>query len=383
MNVLFFFGLLTFLLVLYYTLLAWAIARAGSVSFEEKAPESYPKVSVLVAARNEAGTITRCLQSLAELDYPPHLLQILIGNDQSTDATAEVVKAFIKQLPTARQHIFELIDISPSDNPNLQGKANVLHQLMQKTDGSFVFVVDADTQVPAQWIKTYLQAYRPGVGIATAFTIAEGKGLRAQLQTIDWTFAQIILYTFFRMGRPLTALGNNMMICPKAYRAVGGYAHIPFHVTEDYALSRSMQKAGYRLLHLFSVGACCRTLAMNEWKELLKQRRRWIEGLFSLPLSIQLVLALPMLWGITAATAAFYMPMYVLQAWLLKWLLQSGIVSFALKRLRYPLPSFLLFLLYEVYVYIFNFLLLIYTLFQRRIHWKNRTYDAKRIAKDS
>lgn len=382
MNALLFFGSFTFLLILYYMLLAWAVSRASSFSLATTPDYAYPKVSVLIAARNEAATIGRCLASLVQLDYPPECLQVLIGNDQSTDDTATIVDSFIEQLPAGYQGVFEMVDIQPSGNPNLRGKANVLHQLMQKATGSFVFVLDADTAVPAAWIKTYLHAYAPGVGIATGFTIAEGKGLLGKLQTIDWTFAQVMIYTFFRMGRPLTALGNNMMICPKAYRAVGGYANIPFHVTEDYALSHAIQKAGYRLLHIYSAGVACRTLSVSGWNALLKQRRRWIEGLFSLPWYIQLVLTLPMLWSLAALVMVFYMPVYVAEAWLVKWLLQSGIVVLTLKRLKYPLPSIFYFLFYEVYAHVFNFLLLIYTLAQRRVEWKNRTYDAKRTATD-
>lgn len=380
MNLFLLFGLLTFLLIIYYLLLARAVFRASSVSFDKKAAEDYPQVSVLIAARNEAATIRRCLHSLTRLDYPPHRLQILIGNDQSTDDTAEVVSAFIKQLPATQQKSFQLLDIAPSRHPNLRGKANVLHQLMQHATGSFVFILDADTEAPVSWIKSYLHAYSPGVGIATGFTFADGKGLLGKLQSIDWTFAQTMLYAFFRMGRPLTALGNNMMVCPKAYRAVGGYENIPFHVTEDYALSHAIQKKGYRLLHIFSAEVSCRTLALDSWKALLKQRRRWIEGLFSLPLGIRAILALPMLWGIAGVALAFSMPLHVAEVWMVKWLLQSAIIAFAFRKLNYPLPSLFYFVAYELYAYVFHLLLLIYIVFQKEIEWKNRKYDTKRAA---
>lgn len=63
---------------------------------------SLPRVSILVAARNEAAAIERCLHSLAQLNYPAELLEILIGDDASTDDTVAVVRRFIAGKPQFR-----------------------------------------------------------------------------------------------------------------------------------------------------------------------------------------------------------------------------------------------------------------------------------------
>ena len=42
---------------------------------------AYPKVSLLLAARNEALLIERCLAAIDQLDYPKDKLEILIGDD--------------------------------------------------------------------------------------------------------------------------------------------------------------------------------------------------------------------------------------------------------------------------------------------------------------
>jgi glycosyltransferase involved in cell wall biosynthesis len=63
-------------------------------------PESNPiKISVLVAARNEEHNIERCLQSLDEVSFPKEKLEIIIGDDDSDDRTAEKVLNFIKDKP--------------------------------------------------------------------------------------------------------------------------------------------------------------------------------------------------------------------------------------------------------------------------------------------
>ncbi len=60
-----------------------------------QAAERRPAVSVVVACRNEAKTITSLLGSLAVQDYPHELLEIIIVNDRSTDRTPVAVSEFI------------------------------------------------------------------------------------------------------------------------------------------------------------------------------------------------------------------------------------------------------------------------------------------------
>ena len=59
----------------------------------------YPKVSILLAARNEEELIIRSLESISNLKYPKEKIEILIGNDASTDKTAQLVENFILNKP--------------------------------------------------------------------------------------------------------------------------------------------------------------------------------------------------------------------------------------------------------------------------------------------
>jgi cellulose synthase/poly-beta-1,6-N-acetylglucosamine synthase-like glycosyltransferase len=52
-----------------------------------------PTVSFLVAARNEARHIEAKIRNIAELDYPPERLEVLILDDGSSDATVELAQA--------------------------------------------------------------------------------------------------------------------------------------------------------------------------------------------------------------------------------------------------------------------------------------------------
>lgn len=64
--------------------------------------KSLPKVSLLVAMRNEAGYIERCLNSIIIQDYPAELLETCIYDGQSTDGS----RAITEQVLNNRAHAF-------------------------------------------------------------------------------------------------------------------------------------------------------------------------------------------------------------------------------------------------------------------------------------
>ena len=61
-----------------------------------------PLVSAIVAMRNEEGFIEKCLNSLAEQDYPTDLLEVLVVDGRSTDRSREIVAAVQKRMPNLR-----------------------------------------------------------------------------------------------------------------------------------------------------------------------------------------------------------------------------------------------------------------------------------------
>ncbi|MCC6186597.1 MAG: glycosyltransferase, partial [Chitinophagaceae bacterium] len=58
------------------------------------------RISVVVAARNEALHIERCVASILAQDYPAHLVEIIVVDDCSTDSTLALLQA----IPAANLH---------------------------------------------------------------------------------------------------------------------------------------------------------------------------------------------------------------------------------------------------------------------------------------
>lgn len=73
-----------------YPMLLWLIARWRPRPVR-KAPYE-PTISIVMAARNEGRRLPQKLENLRRLEYPPHLVQVVVVSDGSQDDTEEVLR---------------------------------------------------------------------------------------------------------------------------------------------------------------------------------------------------------------------------------------------------------------------------------------------------
>ncbi|WP_400192878.1 glycosyltransferase [Hymenobacter sp. B81] len=337
-----------------------------------RASAARPRVSILLPARNEAHHIERCLQSLARLRYPVELLEILVGDDSSTDDTAAVVQAFIADKPQ-----FRLVRIG-REVGRARGKSNAIAQLCRQASADYFLLTDADMQMPPDWVQYMLGAAeepspdgRP-VGVVTGATVAHGN-LFGRLQGLDWLFGLSVIRVLTDSGRPVTAVGNNMLVTRAAYDSIGGYETLAFQITEDLQLFAGIVRAGwgYRNLwhrHVLGVSAAQPTL-----RALLEQRKRWMRGTGRLPWQLS---------GLFGLYGAFYAVLFFppLVAWPLTPLLYGLKVGLQTLFLWISLrqvgrrESLAVLLLYEFYLASMSLLIIGYTLLPGHIRWKERRY---------
>jgi len=69
-------------------------------------PTELPRLSVIVAARNESECIETCIRSLFRQDYPK--LEVVAINDRSTDDTAEILNRLAREFANRLRVIHSL-----------------------------------------------------------------------------------------------------------------------------------------------------------------------------------------------------------------------------------------------------------------------------------
>jgi len=325
-----------------------------------------PRVSILVAARNEEAAIERCLQSLAALNYPASRLEILIADDGSTDRTAAVVQAFIRDKPQ-----FRLLSVGHRLGAT-RGKTNALAHLCRAATTDYFLFTDADMALHPDWVAAMLAAATPGVGVVTGITTAHGN-LFGRLQGLDWLFGLSIISLLADHGLPSTAVGNNMLVTRAAYTSIGGFEGMPFCTSEDLQLFRHIMARGWGFRNLCAPGVLGVSEPQPTVAALLQQRKRWMKG------SIRLPWYLSGLFGLYGAfyTVLFWPGLLPLVPLLLiyggKIFLQTVFLSARLHQVGHRERLSVL-LLYEPYLCLMSMVVLVYALWPGPVDWKQRRY---------
>ncbi len=76
-----------------YPVVLWLASRMRRTRAERRDGGAPPRVSLIVAAHNEADVIAAKIQDALALDYPRDRLEVIVASDGSTDATVESARA--------------------------------------------------------------------------------------------------------------------------------------------------------------------------------------------------------------------------------------------------------------------------------------------------
>jgi 1,2-diacylglycerol 3-beta-glucosyltransferase len=349
------------------TLLFWRHRPGPPAALPER-----PRVSILLAARNEEAAISRCLQAIRALDYPAALIEVLLGDDGSTDQTAAVAEA-------AMQGYAGRFQVLPITAPLglARGKANVLAHLARAATTDLFLLTDADIAVPPTWVQGLLAPAlsAENVGTVTGLTVVRGPRLFDQLQGLDWLLSLGLMQVVSDQGQPVTAMGNNMLVTRAAYEATGGYEALPFSVTEDFALFQTVLARGFTFRNVFSPEVLAFSLPIATPAALLQQRRRWLRGVEGLPGWLQSMLLFYGSFHLALIGLLWVAgPLPVLGVLAAKMLLQGLLAHLCFRRaglrLRWALlPAF------EIYTVVLTLSLGVFRLLARRFSWKGRQYE--------
>lgn len=328
----------------------------------------YPKISILVAARNEEKLILNCLKSLNELSYSRNYYEVLIGDDDSIDNTYQLVKEYIADKPN-----FKLYSAKEYES-NTKAKARVLSFLESKATGEVLFITDADMVLPKDWIQYMLSGFKKNTGIVNGFSVPDSVSLPGRMQAIDWLYSMSLIQLVSDLGRPVTAIGNNMAVLRKAYQDVGGYEKIPFSIIEDFELFKAVKKKGYNVKNILSYRVLAYTQPIYSFTGLLQQRKRWMRGAIQLPKWLVLILFIQGIYYTALLASLFFNDHKITIAFFIpKMLLEAFFILYTLYKIRkinwiYWVP------VWSIYNIILSQLMMFFYIIPIKTKWKGRTH---------
>ncbi|MGE5354381.1 MAG: glycosyltransferase [Acidobacteriota bacterium] len=330
--------------------------------------EKLPSVSVIVAARNEEENIGRCLSSLDGLEYPEGKIEIIIVDDNSTDATRGIVESFISGKPK-----FKCICTTHKVD-HLKGKTNALANALEIARGEVILTTDADCQVPSGWAKSIASYYEEDVAMVCGYTTQEATSQFSGMQMLDFMYLLTVAAGSMNLNFPLSCIGNNMSYRKSAYKEIGGYEALKFSVTEDFNLLKAMFKLGkYKIIYPLESEALVESKPCYDFKSLFWQKKRWGVGGLDSDMKGFLVMASGFLANLFTVLTPFFFSATALYLVVFKISTDFFVLYPVLKRFNL-VKKLKYFASFEIYFIIYVLLLPFIVIPSRKVVWKGRNY---------
>ncbi len=228
----------------------WAVltlARGGFWRFEDRdqddipSPSTWPDVTAVIPARNEADVIARSLGSVLAQDYPGRLRVILV-DDQSDDGTGEVAA----RVGDSR---LQILSGSPRP-PGWTGKLWALDQgIAAAGTPHYIWLTDADIgHAPDNLRRLVARAAHGRLAMVSLMARLHCSGLaeRALIPAFVYFFA--MLYPFRWANNPreplAAAAGGCVLVRRDALAQAGGVNAIRRQIIDDCALARAIKPHG-------------------------------------------------------------------------------------------------------------------------------------------
>jgi len=236
--------------------------------------QELPPVSILIPAHNEELVIVKTLESLCALDYPSDRMEIIVINDGSRDATAELVSKFARK--DSRVRVFNV----PKEE-SAQGKSHALNLGLKETRHEIIAVYDADNTPEPESLRYLVLNLIKNPKLASTFGKFRTRNRRKNLLTRCINLETLSFQFMIQAGRYLlfkTALlpGTNFVINKKALTECGSWDEDA--LTEDTELSIRLYQAGYEIK--FVPYAVTWEEEPEQWGTWIRQRTRWVRGNF-------------------------------------------------------------------------------------------------------
>jgi cellulose synthase/poly-beta-1,6-N-acetylglucosamine synthase-like glycosyltransferase len=195
-------------------------------------PGAWPTVSLVVAAHDEAACIEEKLRNSLALDYPPDMLEVLIGSDGSTDGTDALIQACAD--PRVR--------LSAATRA---GKTSVLNRCIPAARGELVLLSDANTRIEPGALKALVRHFAdPEVGAVCGRLQLYNPTKAEYEESAYWKYESWLKALEGTQGAVVGANGGLYAIRRDLFTPLP-----PSTIVDDFVIAVRLLDQGYRVLY--------------------------------------------------------------------------------------------------------------------------------------
>ena len=309
------------ILFIYITLIIALIKGFDRMAvFENKNNSPKNSFSIAIPFRDEAHNFPELLNSLARIDYPKDLFEIILVNDASQDDFEQIISQFTTQNPGIN---LTLIDNSRRTK---SPKKDALTIAIDLSKFDWIVTTDADCKVPANWLLLFNQYIeeKKVLFISAPVKFMEEKSLLFHFQNLH--FLSLIGSTIggFALKKPFLCNGANLCYHKETFLELNGFKGNTNIASGDdiFLLEKMQQSYPHKTGFLKSIDALVTTKAQTSWKQFLNQQIRWTskstayKNQFSRLVSL-IVFSMNLLLVILGIISLLFPPFWILFLWCL------------------------------------------------------------------
>lgn len=222
-----------------------SITISPKLEFIENVEKKFPKISIILPARNEEKHICHCIDSLLKQDYPD--FEIILVNDESTDKTLEIMKEFEKSYPAK----IKVVNVTHRDE-NWIGKNWACFQGYLKSNGNLLLFTDADSFHSEKTLSLAVQNIIHNR--LDAITVMPMLLCHDFLTKVTIPILTTFMHTRFSPLKVNNAkskigyfFGSYFIINRDTYEKVGTHESVKHEIIEDGALGKKVKEANFKM----------------------------------------------------------------------------------------------------------------------------------------
>ncbi len=233
---------------------------------------SKTRFSVIIPFRNEAENLPSLLKTIAKLNYPFELFEIIFVNDASEDNSEAITAAAIEK---SKFSIKLIQNKRVSNSP----KKDAIQEAIKNSNFEWIITTDADCELPKNWLNvfdSYIQQ-NDSIMVCGPVIYKSNGSFIDNFQKLDGFSLQSITIGSFGLNIPLLNNGANLAYRKDAFLKVNGFSgndHIASG--DDIFLLEKMKKHFPDRVHFLKTpDAIVSTKPQPSWRNIINQRIRW------------------------------------------------------------------------------------------------------------
>lgn len=350
------------------------------------------RFSIVVAMRNEEDNVQALIDTVAALDYPKELYEVLLMDDFSEDRTIDVAEGHIKQVSEtfqSRNETAPQIRVIPIAHQGLKHyrafKKTAIQIGVSKAQNDWIVTTDADCEYAPQYLKTlhgFIDFHKPKF-ISGPVELGPKKTLFQRMQALEFRGLVALGAAYIQRERPFLCNGANMAFKKSVFQQLNGYKGYEHMESGDdiWFMHKVQERYPFEIYFARHQDLIVRSHPSKDFREFINQRKRWTAKNSSYKKWSQIfTLAFDYLFYV-AIGANLVLSIFFSWAWALLVLM---VLSKALVELNFYLSinkfykdrswPWVFVLTFPLQVF---YIIMIYPLSQlTKFQWKNRTFNA-------